>query len=71
MAGKFKGLDIAIGKTKILIKEEERIAEETKKFYSSGPTKRLNHGGMIRLNYHNHAISKMKEILSVLEEEFK
>ena len=71
MAGRFKGLDIAIGKTKVLIRKEEREAEEMTKYYKSGPSGKLNFGGTTRLNSYNHAIRKMKEILDALEEELK
>ena len=62
-------LELMVGKAKLIIQEEEREAEEMTKYYESKTTRQLNHGGMIRLKSHNHAICKMKEVLKLFEGE--
>jgi len=62
-------LEAAIGEARQIIQEEEREVEEMTKYYANKATGQLNHGGMIRLKSHNHAICKMKEILGIFEGE--
>ena len=62
-------LELMIGKAKLMVQEEEKEAEEMTKYYKDRTTGQLNHGGMIKLKSHNHAISKMKEILKLFEGE--
>lgn len=62
-------LELSIRNAKRIIQEEEREAEEMTEYYKDRTTGQLNHGGMIKLKSHNHAICKMKEILKLFEGE--